>query len=95
MEIPEEDYLELNAKVNGSPLPTVQWYKNGVPVDTSDPRLTITYTDDGHAKLRLEKVTPEDSGAYKLVVMNRNGEESSQCAVAIDSKISSSSPDRI
>lgn len=86
MELSEDDYLELKATVNGSPLPTVQWYKDGHPVDPNDPRVKTTLTPDGHAMLRIDNVTPEDSGAYKIVIVNKNGEAASQCAVAIDSK---------
>lgn len=86
MEIAEGDFLELNAKVDGSPLPTAQWYKDGVPVDPNDPRIVTTMTPDGKCKLRIENVTPEDSGAYKLVIKNKVGESVSQCAVAVDSK---------
>lgn len=87
MELKEGDFLELNAKVDGSPLPTATWYKNGEPIDTNDPRIKITMSPDGKCKLRIEEATPEDSGAYKLVISNSVGESESQCAVAVDSKM--------
>lgn len=86
MEIAEDDFLELKAKVNGSPLPTCQWFKNGVPVDPNDPRIKTSIDDDGNCKLRIENCRPEDSGAYKLVITNKNGVADSQCAVVVDRK---------
>ncbi|KAL3285163.1 hypothetical protein HHI36_019282 [Cryptolaemus montrouzieri] len=80
-EINEGQPLELKAKVNGSPKPTIAWFKNGEPVN--DERIKTTLLPDGTVKLDIENVTPDDSGAYKLVVKNPNGDSSCLCAVAV------------
>lgn len=41
---------------------------------------------DGTVKLSIDKCKPSDSGAYKLVVKNRNGESACLCAVAVTRK---------
>lgn len=41
---------------------------------------------DGTVKLVIDKCKPSDSGAYRLVVKNRNGESNSLCAVAVQRK---------
>lgn len=86
VDVDEDDVLELKAKMHGSPLPEVSWFKDGKPVDPNDPRITQTMTPDGNIKLRIEKATPGDSGAYKLVITNKNGDNSSQSAVHVESK---------
>lgn len=86
LDVAEDDVLELKAKITGSPLPEVAWFKDGKPVSPNDDRIKTTVTPEGNIKLRIEKATPEDSGAYKLVIKNKNGEAVSQCAVAVDSK---------
>ncbi|XP_045464016.1 obscurin isoform X11 [Harmonia axyridis] len=80
-EINEGQNLELKAKVSGSPKPTVVWYKNGEPI--TDERVKTVLLPDGTAKLNIDDVTPEDSGAYKLVIKNQNGDTSCLCAVAV------------
>ncbi|XP_044758879.1 obscurin isoform X8 [Coccinella septempunctata] len=80
-EISEGQNLELKAKVSGSPKPTAIWYKNGEPI--TDERIKTVLLPDGTAKLTIDNVTPEDSGAYKLVIKNQNGDTSCLCAVAV------------
>lgn len=41
---------------------------------------------DGSIKLRIDKVTPADCGAYKVLVENSLGTDSSICAVAVNRK---------
>ncbi|XP_068917949.1 obscurin isoform X4 [Tenebrio molitor] len=83
-DVNEGEPLELKAKINGSPKPTVAWFKNGEPID--DERVKTTVLPDGTVKLNIEKAEPGDSGAYKLVIKNPNGESSCLCAVAVAQK---------
>jgi membrane carboxypeptidase/penicillin-binding protein PbpC len=83
-DVNEGEPLELKAKINGSPKPTVAWFKNGEPID--DERVKTTVLPDGTVKLNIEKAEPGDSGAYKLVIKNPNGESSCLCAVAVARK---------
>lgn len=86
VDVDEDDVLELKAKMHGSPMPEVAWFKDGKPIDPKDPRIIQTVTPDGSIKLRIEKVKPGDSGAYKLVIKNKNGDNVSQSAVAVERK---------
>ncbi|KAJ9597043.1 hypothetical protein L9F63_027067 [Diploptera punctata] len=52
----EGSTFQMECKVEGNPLPTVQWYKNDVCIDTS-PDYVITY-NNGEAVLRFEEVFP-------------------------------------
>lgn len=86
-EIDEGEPLELKAKVDGSPIPSVKWLKNGEVVKP-DGRIKIEALPDGTVKLTIDNVKPTDSGAYKLVATNPNGEASTMCAVAVKRKYS-------
>lgn len=64
----------------------VAWYKNGDRISDDDDRIKTTLLPDGTVKLNIEKAEPDDSGAYKLVVKNPNGETAGLCAVAVTRK---------
>ncbi|XP_021952038.1 obscurin isoform X2 [Folsomia candida] len=69
----ELDDLVLSVDVDGSPLPTVVWMKDGIPLDpASDPRVSIT-NEDGKSTLRVKKVDPKDKGRYTVTLKNPNG----------------------
>lgn len=82
MEIDEGEPLELKAKIDGSPVPNIVWFKDGERI-TPDCHVKITTLPDGTTKLTIDDVEPTDCGAYKLVVSNSSGENSSLCAVAV------------
>ncbi|XP_011159692.1 obscurin isoform X6 [Solenopsis invicta] len=81
-DVDEGEPLELKAKVDGSPIPSIAWFKDGEKI-TPDDHVKISTLPDGTTKLTIDKVKPTDCGAYKLVVTNPSGENSSLCAVAV------------
>ncbi|XP_011689399.1 PREDICTED: muscle M-line assembly protein unc-89 isoform X3 [Wasmannia auropunctata] len=81
-DVDEGEPLELKAKVDGSPIPNVAWFKDGEKI-TPDDHVKISTLPDGTTKLTIDEVKPTDCGAYKLVVANPSGENSSLCAVAV------------
>lgn len=85
-DVNEGETLELKAKILGSPRPTVAWFKDGEPLPIDDERIKSVVLPDGTVKLTVENVKPGDSGAYKLVVKNPNGENACLCAVAVTRK---------
>lgn len=58
-------------------------FKDGEELPESD-RIQLVHGPDGSIKLRIEEATPADCGAYKLVVENALGADSSICAVAVN-----------
>ncbi|CAH1967601.1 unnamed protein product [Acanthoscelides obtectus] len=82
----EGEKMELKAKIHGSPKPKVAWFKDGEPILPDDDRVKTTLLPDGTVKLNIDKCKPSDSGAYKLVVKNANGETACLCAVAVNPK---------
>nr|XP_026492682.1 obscurin isoform X6 [Vanessa tameamea] len=83
-DVDEGEPLELKAKVDGSPIPTAKWLKDGVELSPDDSHVKQTVLPDGTVKLTIEHVTPADCGAYKLVINNPSGEHMAICAVAVN-----------
>lgn len=65
------------------PICQVTWYKDGEPISADDDRIRTTILPDGTVKLDIDNCKASDSGAYKLVVKNPNGETACLCAVAV------------
>nr|XP_049692295.1 obscurin isoform X6 [Helicoverpa armigera] len=83
-DVDEGEPLELKAKLDGSPIPTAKWFKDGVPLSPEDSHVQQTALPDGTVKLSIAAVTPADCGAYKLVISNPHGDSSALCAVAVN-----------
>ncbi|CAH0724488.1 unnamed protein product, partial [Brenthis ino] len=83
-EVDEGEPLELKAKVDGSPIPTAKWLKDGVELSPDDARVKQSALPDGTVRLSIARVTPADCGAYKLVITNPSGEHMALCAVAVN-----------
>ncbi|KAG7203298.1 hypothetical protein KM043_010391 [Ampulex compressa] len=81
-QVDEGEPLELKAKVDGSPIPEIAWFKDGENI-VPDEHVKIETLPDGSTKLTIDKVKPTDCGAYKLVVKNPSGEQTALCAVAV------------
>nr|XP_031831778.1 obscurin isoform X2 [Nomia melanderi] len=82
LDVDEGEPLELKAKVDGSPIPEVAWYKDGEKL-VPDDHVKIETLLDGTTKLTIDCISPTDCGAYKLVISNSTGEHASLCAVAV------------
>lgn len=82
LEVDEGEPLELKAKIDGSPMPEVAWFKDGEKI-VPDGHVNIENLPDGTIKLSIDCINPTDCGAYKLVISNSTGEHTSLCAVAV------------
>lgn len=85
LDLEEGEPLELFAKCDGSPIPTVAWYKDGEAIVPND-HVKLEVLPDGTMRLSIDHVKPTDSGAYKVVAKNSVGEVPSQSAVAVRRK---------
>ncbi|XP_039752240.1 obscurin-like isoform X7 [Pararge aegeria] len=83
-DVDEGEPLELRTKVDGSPIPTAKWFKDGVELSPNDEHVKQTCLPDGTVKLSIDHVTPNDCGAYKLLITNPSGEHMALCAVAVN-----------
>lgn len=79
--------LRLQCFVEGNPLPTVQWFKNGNCIDDL-PQYEITY-NNGEAILQLNQLQTSDQGVYVCKAKNIIGVDQCSATLAIlsDTKI--------
>lgn len=69
--VKEGEPFEFSCKVEGNPLPTVQWYKNNDCIDNSADYV-ITY-NNGEALLKFEQVFKDDKAEYTCKATNDLG----------------------
>lgn len=72
----------MSCKAEGNPLPTVQWYKDGVCID-NNPQYQITY-NNGEALLKIEHTNTFHNGKYTCVATNRLGSDSTASKLFVD-----------
>lgn len=80
----EGSSYEFQCKVEGNPLPTVQWFKNYENIDNS-PDFAITY-NNGEAVLRFEEVFLEDKADYSCRATNELGVAECTTNLSVDRK---------
>ncbi|KYB28240.1 SEC14 domain and spectrin repeat-containing protein 1-like Protein [Tribolium castaneum] len=73
--------FQFYCKVEGNPLPTVQWFKNYECIDNS-PDYVITY-NNGEAILKFDKVSLEDKAEYTCKATNELGVAQSTASLTV------------
>ena len=82
----EGDTLSLSCKVDAIPTAHITWYKDGLPVKTSD-KLKWTYNPStGEITLTVSDVRDGDDGAYRCVASNHLGATNTACMVTVKTK---------
>ena len=80
--VDEGDTAKLNCSFCGTPEPTVQWYKDSVPIG-STARCTIR-GDSGTNSLEIRECMPEDSGLYLCEATNSDGKAQTQAHLTVE-----------
>ncbi|XP_073931562.1 protein sidekick-1 isoform X1 [Castor canadensis] len=66
-----EETVDIPCRAMGAPLPTLQWYKDAVPIGKlQNPRYRVLPSGG----LRIQKLHPEDSGIFQCFASNEGGE---------------------
>jgi hypothetical protein len=81
VEVSDGDTAVLKCKVNGTPVPSVEWFKNDVPVKESW-RVKSEYKNDT-ITLTIKQAKKEDTGSYKCIIRNDLGETSTSAKLTI------------
>lgn len=63
----------MSVKYDGVPIPELNWYFNGEPIVIDGDKFRIRKEGDGQTLL-LKDCTYSDSGFYKVVAKNREGQ---------------------
>lgn len=82
IEIATGQPLNLQAKLEGHPLPEVQWLKDGIKIESNED-VKIIKKPDGTVALNIEQARPEDSGKYELKAIGPKGESTSYSDVVV------------
>ena len=64
--------LKLECKVEGFPLPSLTWHKDGAQILPSD-RIQISLGPDGIARLVIPQCRMDDEGIYRVIATNPSG----------------------
>ncbi|XP_048186046.1 protein sidekick-1 isoform X1 [Perognathus longimembris pacificus] len=66
-----EETVDIACQAMGVPVPTLQWYKDAVPISKlQNPRYRVLSSGG----LRIQKLHPEDSGIFQCFASNEGGE---------------------
>ncbi|ESO04845.1 hypothetical protein HELRODRAFT_111318 [Helobdella robusta] len=77
----------LECEVFGLPVPEITWYKNGVPL-TSTEHVTQSKCGDNKCLLTFDCVTPDDQGEYMCKAHNQHGLATTWAELIVESKMS-------
>ena len=79
--IVEGDSCCLNAEVSGVPVPTITWFKDGIPVD--DNTDYISKFENGICSLAIEESMKEDSANWSVRASNKAGYSESHAKLTV------------
>ncbi|XP_020608169.1 roundabout homolog 1-like [Orbicella faveolata] len=71
----EGDNVTLSCNATANPVPTISWFRDGSPVDSS----RISFSED-NKQLTITDVNRTDSGEYRCVASNELGNDTSNAA---------------
>uniref|UniRef100_A0ABM5GDB4 Hemicentin-1 n=1 Tax=Pogona vitticeps TaxID=103695 RepID=A0ABM5GDB4_9SAUR len=71
--------LELDCPATGSPLPTIMWFKNGLPIEGG---VGYKFLLNGH-RLVISRAEVSDTGHYQCVATNKAGENKKEFEVTV------------
>ena len=78
----ENEHLEFECEVGGSPLPQIRWLKDGQPIE-SDQRIKQVVDGDGKAKLVIDKARIADAGKYTCEATNDAGKAKTEAPLHV------------
>ena len=78
------DELRLQAIVDGTPFPTVEWYRENTLLKENGRVKLEMDQRSGVCYLVIKPARKEDMGEYECMVKNRAGEASTYCEVIVD-----------
>lgn len=77
----EGEPLVIEAPFTGNPIPSVQWTKDGEPIEPSD-RILVT-CDGRKVGLKIDKALPSDAGKYGVLLENPLGKDSGEAKASV------------
>ena len=90
VEVTEGNPAKLECRVVGAPVPTVKWFRDDEPLESSD-RVAITY-DGQLCEVNFTVTDFEDEGEYKCIASNEFGEDSSTAELLVNEPMTPITP---
>ena len=81
--VSEGDTLTLTCGVEGTPKPTVTWFKDGIPLMKTDKVRPDYDPESGRCTLTVADAADADKGAYRCVASNEHGSTNTACMVGV------------
>lgn len=82
----EGEPARFEASVTGWPIPSVEWSKDGAPLDLNRANRLRLNVQGGNATLHIDKALIEDSGKYMCTARNSSGVATSSAQLVVRSK---------
>ena len=76
------DWTDLKCNVSGYPKPTITWLRAGTPIDMSNPKYVVLPS----GSLRINGLTPADSGIYSCEASNPLGKARHPVELSVQGK---------
>ena len=81
--VADKKQARLECEVNGIPIPTVEWFKNGILLQNSD-NIQIECKNKVINILTIKSVNSEFSGTYAMKAKNEIGEAEASVNLGVD-----------
>lgn len=82
-----EKKAKFEVKIQGTPKPEVEWFKNGKQIKDGGRFQVIAEEEDNLYSLVIDKVEPEDVAAYKCVASNDLGEVETTASLTLEEEL--------
>ncbi|WKX89586.1 hypothetical protein Q1695_008890 [Nippostrongylus brasiliensis] len=83
MDVKETESVMLSVTVTGTPTPSVQWFKDDVPVQIDNVHLIAKEEGSGHYVLSIKEARTTDQGSYSCKATNEAGEAKTEATVHV------------
>ena len=83
IEVKEGQKAKFEARISGIPEPLVDWYKDNDKVEDQGRFMIVDDEENEVFSLIIENCRPEDSGTYKCVAVNEEGEAESSAKLKV------------
>lgn len=84
LRVPEGDTATFTAKIAGSPMPEVKWFKDGEELEMTR-RHKMELEPNGTLRLTIRDCKPEDLGEYRASIYNPYGSDTCMATLRVES----------
>uniref|UniRef100_A0A1I7VN34 Immunoglobulin I-set domain-containing protein n=1 Tax=Loa loa TaxID=7209 RepID=A0A1I7VN34_LOALO len=82
--VTEGDEIIMEVKFTGIPRPDVQWFKDSKEIVEKKEKITIR-TEEDRSTLIIKSAKPEETGNYRIELVNSEGKATSSASVTVES----------